>query len=194
MALVVLAEPLLYTLFQYGKYSPNDVAMASYSLQAYALGLTAFMLIKVLASGFFSRKDMRTPVRVGIIAMVANMGLNVAFVVPLHYYWQVGHAGLALATAASAFLNAGLLLYYLRKQGAYGPSPGWMLFSLRIGVANAVMLLALLASAAYLPTFLVLDWFERAMNLAIFVVAGMLAYIVTLVITGLRLRDLRLQA
>ncbi len=194
VALVVLAEPLLYTLFQYGKYSPNDVAMASYSLQAYALGLTAFMLIKVLASGFFSRKDMRTPVRVGIIAMVANMGLNVAFVVPLHYYWQVGHAGLALATAASAFLNAGLLLYYLRKQGAYGPSPGWMLFSLRIGVANAVMLLALLASAAYLPTFLVLDWFERAMNLAIFVVAGMLAYIVTLMITGLRLRDLRLQA
>lgn len=194
VALVVLAEPLLYTLFQYGKYSPNDVTMASYSLQAYALGLTAFMLIKVLASGFFSRKDMRTPVRIGIIAMVANMGLNVAFVVPLHYYWQVGHAGLALATAASAFLNAGLLLYQLRKQDAYAPSPGWGLFMMRVGTANAVMLLALLVAALYLPAFMALDWTARVMNLTIFVVAGVVAYTLTLMITGLRLRDLHLRA
>ncbi len=193
LALIVLAEPLLYTLFQYGKYSPDDVKMASFSLQAYALGLTAFMLIKVLASGFFSRKDMRTPVRIGIIAMIANMLLNVAFVVPLHFVWQVGHAGLALATAGSAFLNAGLLLFQLRKQGAYTPAAGWLRFALQVCVANAVMLLALLLLLEHLPAFVALDWWARSIHLALFVLVGISAYVVSLLIVGLRVRHLRLQ-
>ena len=56
--------------------------MAAASLRAYTLGLGAFMLVKVLAPGFYARENMRTPVRIGIIAMVANMVLNIAFVFP----------------------------------------------------------------------------------------------------------------
>ena len=67
-------------------------------LSAMALGLPAFMVIKVLASAYYSRQDMRTPVLIGIKAMVANMVLNLLFVVPLHLFWQVGHMGLSLAT------------------------------------------------------------------------------------------------
>jgi integral membrane protein MviN len=74
LALMILAEAILYALFQYGEYLSIDVYMSSFSLRAYTLGLVAFMLIKVLASGYFSRQDTRTPVRIGIIAMVVNMG------------------------------------------------------------------------------------------------------------------------
>src|SRR5690606_18654729 len=101
-ALIVLAEPILYSLFQYGKTTARDVAMASYSLRAYSLGLLAFMLIKVLAPGYFARQDTATPVKIGVVAMVANMGLNIAFVLPL-VKMDLGHMGLALATSVAAF-------------------------------------------------------------------------------------------
>ena len=71
---------------------------------------------------------MRTPVRIGIIAMVSNMGLNVLFVLPLMHFWQIGHVGLALATSCSAFLNAGLLFLGLYKAKVYQPEKGWFIF------------------------------------------------------------------
>ncbi len=111
LALGVLAEPLLITLFHYGAMTDTDIQMAAMSLRAYAFGLVAFMLIKVLAPGFFARQDTKTPVKVGIIAMIANMVFNLILI------WPLAHAGLALATALSAFLNAGLLGYLLHKQG-----------------------------------------------------------------------------
>ena len=110
LALAVLAEPFLITLFHYGAMTDNDIQMAAMSLRAYAFGLVAFMLIKVLAPGFFARQDTKTPVKVGIIAMVANMLFNLLLI------WPLAHAGLALATALSAFLNAGLLGYLLYRQ------------------------------------------------------------------------------
>ena len=114
-ALWLLATPISYTLFQYQAMTPVDVGMATVSLQAYSLGLMAFMAIKVLATGFFSRQDMKTPVKVGIIAMVANMVFNLIFVYLLHYHYQLGHVGLALATSLSAWLNAALLYRGLMK-------------------------------------------------------------------------------
>ena len=75
---------------------------------------------------------MITPVRVGIIAMIANMVFNLALVIPLFFFFNLGHVGLALATSISSFLNAGLLLYYSLKKGFYIPLPGWARFFLRI--------------------------------------------------------------
>ena len=109
VALWLLAEPILATLFQYGAFGVRDVEMAAASLRAYTLGLGGFMLIKVLAPGYYARQDMKTPVKIGIIAMVSNMVLNVVFVFPLMWYYDMGHVGLALATSASAWINAALL-------------------------------------------------------------------------------------
>lgn len=191
LALVVLAEPILLTLFQYGETSVRAMDMASYSLQAYALGLAAFMLIKVLVTGYFSRQDARTPVRIGIIAMVANMVLNVLFVVPLHMLWQIGHAGLALATAASAFLNAALLLRGLRATGNYQPQPGWRRFAVRLIVASGSMFLVLWLLLGALPAFEPLSWLWRVIYVLLLCVAGFAAYAVVLMLLGVRLRDLR---
>jgi putative peptidoglycan lipid II flippase len=113
--------------------------MASLSLRAYSLGLCAFMLVKVLAPGFYARQDMRTPVRIGIWAMVANMGMNLLFVLPLVYFFNIGHVGLALATSGSAFLNAGLLWRGLRREGIYRFDPCWRRYLLRLSCACAAM-------------------------------------------------------
>ena len=144
-ALTLLAEPILVTLFYYGDVmTMRDMTMATLSLRAYAVGLIAFMLIKVLAPGFFARQDMRTPVRIGVIAMATNMVLNLLFVVPLHFYWQIGHVGLAAATSVSAFLNALLLFIFLRKQGIYKPSNQWKKFMLSLTSSVTLMLLVLI--------------------------------------------------
>ena len=105
VALVFLSESLITTLFYQGEMSQRDVSMAALSLMAYAVGLLGHMLVKVLAPGFFSRQDTASPVKYGVIALLSNMVLNLMLV------WQFKHAGLALATSLSAFINAGLLFY-----------------------------------------------------------------------------------
>ena len=196
-ALTLLAEPILVTLFYYGDVmTARDMSMATLSLRAYALGLVAFMLIKVLAPGFFARQDMRTPVRIGVIAMVSNMVLNLLFVLPLHYYWEIGHMGLAAATSASAFLNAGLLFVFLRRNNIYAPSAGWLRFfvGLLLSVVAMVAVLILLANqlhATQVEFWQQLLWWQRVGNIAALCSAGFIVYIGCLFITGFRLADLR---
>ncbi|MBU2885218.1 murein biosynthesis integral membrane protein MurJ [Gilvimarinus agarilyticus] len=191
VALVILAEPILTTLFQYGAMSEHDTAMASMSLRAYALGLLAFMLIKVLAPGFYARQDMKTPVRIGVVAMVANMVLNGLFVVPLHHYYQLGFVGLALATSLSAYINVGLLFRGLLKRGIYQPNLGWLKFLLRVLLANVVMAGLLYWGLTLWPVWG--DWsaLERIWRLALLCGAGALIYAFILLAGGLRLKDLR---
>jgi len=103
IGLILLAEPMLSTLFQYHEFGVQDVHMAGQSLKAYALGLLGYLLIRLLISGFTARSDLKTPVRYGIYAMTASLALN-ALALPF------AHAGLALATSLGAWFNAGLLL------------------------------------------------------------------------------------
>ncbi|WP_372781796.1 murein biosynthesis integral membrane protein MurJ [Litorivivens sp.] len=191
VALFILAEPVLITLFQYGELSMRDVAMATFSLRAYTLGLLAFMLIKVLAPGYFAQQDTKTPVKIGVVAMAANMVLNLLFAIPLHHYFQLGHVGLALATAGSASLNAGLLFAGLRRSGTYQPRPGWLAYSLRLGCATAAMAAVLVLLLARVPAWDALTALARAYEMALLCFAGLLAYIVTLGALGVRLRHFR---
>jgi putative peptidoglycan lipid II flippase len=191
LALVLLAKPILVTLFQYGALTPEDVDMASLSLRAYALGLVAFMLVKVLAPGYYARKDTATPVKYGIIAMVSNMVLNLAFVLPLMFYFNVGHLGLALATSVSAWINAGLLLRGLLRSGVYVFQPGWGRYGVRLLVSTGVMALAVVMVTADLSRWLGWSWQQRALEIALVVAAGAAAYLVTHLVAGTRYRHLR---
>lgn len=191
LALVVIADQVLYALFQYGETTPAAMDMAALSLRAYALGLTAFMLIKVLASGYFSRQDTKTPVKIGVITMGLNMVMNILFVVPLHFLWQVGHAGLALATSFAAIINAGMLYRGLRRQQVYQPSSEWRLFFVQIGFANFAMLVVLTAIVIYLPQPVQLSWFERSLSVAILCLAGSVTYAIALLASGVRFSTFR---
>ena len=196
-ALILLAEPILVTLFFYGDVmTARDMTMATLSLRAYAVGLVAFMLIKVLAPGFFARQDMRTPVRIGEIAMVSNMVLNLLFVLPLHYYWEIGHMGLAAATSVSAFLNAGLLYLFLRKHNIYSPSARWVRFfvGLLLSVSAMVAVLVIVANQLNVGDshlWQQLVWWQRVGNICALCLAGFTTYTGCLFVTGFRLADLR---
>ncbi|UTA49679.1 murein biosynthesis integral membrane protein MurJ [Simiduia sp. 21SJ11W-1] len=191
LALLLLAVPILSTLFLYGKTSVGDIAMSGLSLQAYALGLTAFMLIKVLAPGFYARQDMKTPVRIGVVAMVANMVLNLAFVLPLHSYFQLGHVGLALATAVSSLLNAGLLYWGLASRKVIWPDGGWRSFAVQALVANAALLAWLLVILQWAPQWALVSWWQRAGWLALICGVGFGVYALGLVLAGMRMRHLK---
>lgn len=186
LGLTLLAEPLLSTLFQYNEFGSDDVRMAGKSLMAYSLGLLAFMLIKVLVPGFTSRQDTQTPVRFGIHSIVANMVLNLLLVLPL------AHAGIALATTLSAYLNALLLLFTLLKNKIYQPGRQWPLYIARIVAANAIMSTFLYY---FVDIKLWLDWSasQRGLNLAVTIGAAMLIYTSSLLLLGVRPRHIGLE-
>lgn len=186
LALAVLAEPLLIALFHYGAMTERDITMAAMSLRAYALGLVAFMLIKVLAPGFFARQDTKTPVKVGIVAMVANMVFNLILI------WPLAHAGLALATALSAYMNAGLLAWLLRRQGVLHLQPGWGRFAFQLGGGCAVLGLGLAWFSPDWQQWLGWELWQRVYSLAGLVVGGAAAYFAWLALVGIRLRHFRL--
>nr|WP_289099750.1 murein biosynthesis integral membrane protein MurJ [uncultured Halomonas sp.] len=186
LALAVLAEPFLITLFHYGAMTDNDIQMAAMSLRAYAFGLVAFMLIKVLAPGFFARQDTKTPVKVGIIAMVANMVFNLLLI------WPLAHAGLALATALSAFLNAGLLGYLLYRQQVLVFQPGWGRYAVQLVGGSVLMSVALMLVSPDWQVWLEFGLWQRVRWVAGLVVLGGGLYFIWLTALGLRLRHFKM--
>lgn len=191
LALIILAEPILFTLFYHGEMKLSDILMSTYSLKAYALGLFAFMLIKVLVPGFFARQDMRTPVRTGIIAIFANILMKPVVVIPLAVFWGLGHVGLAFTTAMAAYVNAFLLYRGLRKSGVYHPAGHWGKLWLRYGAANLAMVAVLFAFLHAWAQWAEWPVLERVIRLAVVCLAGLFAYLLALVAVGVRLGDFK---
>ena len=183
IGLIMLAEPMLSTLFQYKEFGVEDVHLSGQSLRAYAVGLLGYLFIKVLVPAFTARQEVNTPVRYGGYAMVVSVGLNAVLVFPL------AHAGLALATSLGAFFNAILLLNKLFKDKVYQPATGWLIFLSRVLFASATM-------TAVLYYFVNADWWnhwsstERVVNLLLWIGTGLIVYVATLLLTGLKLRHL----
>lgn len=184
LGLLLLAGPVLATLFQYEEFGRNDVTMSARSLMAYSIGLLAFILVKVLAPGYFARQDTKTPVKIGVKAMLANMVFNVILVFPL------AHAGLALATSLSAFLNAGLLFLGLRREGVYTPESGWKPFTLRCLLANIGLVAVLGLGVPSMDRWFAWGAGERALMLMLWIGAALVVYLLLLLLAGMRPRHL----
>ncbi len=182
LGLLLLAEPLITTLFYYGEFTARDVSMSGMSLMAYSFGLLGFILVKILAPAFYARKDMKTPVKVAIIALVTNMVLNLIFIGPF------AHVGLAAATAISAFVNSGLLYWYLRKQEVFKPLSGWAKLIIQVVVANAVLVAFLLWFTPPIAEWLLFDWNQRLIWLFGLVFAVIAVYAISLLALGLNPR------
>ncbi len=185
IGLVVLAVPLLATLFAYGATTARDITMASYSLRAYGFGLLGAMAVKILAPAFFARQDTRTPVRIAVIALASNMVLNLLLIVPLR------HAGLALATTISAGLNGWLLWRALRKQGVVLPENSNFRFGIQVVVAAAAMVAVLHIVTDDPEVWLAGGLSSRAVELAVVLAAAVATYLAVLLLSGLRPAALR---
>jgi putative peptidoglycan lipid II flippase len=183
VALAVLAVPLIATLFHYGQFSQHDVFMTRNALVAYSVGLLGLILVKVLAPGFYARQNIRTPVRIAIIALVATQAMNFAFIGFLQ------HAGLALAIGLGACLNAGLLYYKLRQFEIYAPQPGWAKFALKILLAIVAMGACLKFAAGPDAAWLAANGLAKIWRLTGVVLLGGVAYFAALWALGFRLRD-----
>lgn len=183
-ALVVLAQPLITTLFHYGAMGTLDVQQSAFALMAYSLGLIGFTGVKILAPGFFARQDTRTPVRIALWAMGVNLVLNLALILPL------AHVGLALATSIAALVNAGLLLRGLHRAGVWRPQPRWWGFLARLGAATSVMVVLLLWAAPAASDWLAAGLQQRVVWMTLLVPAGVLAYFGVLAALGFGPRQL----
>jgi putative peptidoglycan lipid II flippase len=194
LGLALLAEPLMATLFFRGAFTVEDADMAAAGLRAYAPGLLGFILVKVLAPGYFARQDTRTPVRYGVQALALGLLLNVAFVlVLLETRWAPAHAGIAAATACTGLANAALLLTGLIRSRVYRPGHGWRRVLLPVAVGGALMTAAVLWAAPSAGSFLLMGTMERIAALLALVAGGALVYFAACWTLGLRARDLRIR-
>ncbi len=194
IGLIVLAEPLVATIFYGGVFTGDDVRMTALALQAFSVGLIGFSYVKILAPAYFAREDTRTPVKVGLIALAVNFALSVSLA---WYLTRIGfagsHAGLALAISVAALLNAFLLYRGLRREGVVRHGKGWAALLLRTAVANTVMTAALVALQRPLSWWLESGIFERIAWLATAILVGVGAYFLALFVLGMRTADFRLR-
>ncbi len=187
VALVILSGPLLATLFHHGAFGERDVVMSAQALTAFSVGLLGFILVKVLAPGFYARHDTKTPMRIGMISMGANIVMSLALV------WPLAHVGLAAAVSIAAFVNAALLYRLLRRAQVYRPLPGWGMFLLRVAAASALMGMLLAWGAGELTGWLQAPAAGRVWRLCWWVIAGILTYFIALLAMGVRVQQLLLR-
>ncbi len=194
VGLVLLAGPLVATLFHGGEFDDHAVNMTVLALRAYAIGLVGFSFTKILAPAFFAREDTRTPVRIGLVALAANLILGVSSAWYLTTTGFAGpHVGLAAATSLAAILNAVLLYRGLRQADIIQHASGWLVLMGRVVVANVAMALVLLQMHRPLSWWFAADGLDRAAWLCVSVLAGAAAYFVLLLLLGTRASQFRLR-
>lgn len=185
IGLAFFSMPIIASCFGYGKFSEFDILQTQKSLIALSLGVPSFMMVKVLASGFYAGQDIKTPVKAGVYAMIVNSLLCAALFLPLR------HAGLAMASAIAGYVNAGLLLFWLVRSRVYQPGKGWIKFLLQLGVANIIISAYLYWQMGELSQWLAYSPVYRLSTLLMQVVLTSIIYILALIILGLRYQDLR---
>jgi putative peptidoglycan lipid II flippase len=193
LGLMLLAEPLTATIYNYGKFSDHDTRMSAISLTVMAVGIPGFMLSKVLAPAFYARQDTKTPMRAAIWTVAVNVLLTAAITWPLWHKGVAGaHGGIAAASGVAGLFNAWLLWLYLRRAGLHRPQPGWGRYLLRMLAASIAMGVVVLAVRHWVGDWAAIgDWRLRVCWLLVAVAAGAVAYGLAQLALGLRPRHLR---
>lgn len=183
VALGILSKPLIASLFQYGKFNAHDTLMTQQALIAYSIGLIGLIIVKILAPGFYSRQDIKTPVKIAVVTLVMTQLMNLAFIIPLK------HAGLSLSIGLAACLNASLLYWQLRKQKLFQPQPGWFVFFAKLVIAVLAMTAVLVGIMWLMPGWDVGGMAIRILRLLGVVIAGAATYFIVLGALGFRPKD-----
>lgn len=184
IGLALLSEGLVATLFNYGAFEATDVMQTRLAVIAYSVGLLGLLAVKILAPGFYARRDIRTPVKIALFVLVLTQLFNV-ILVPIF-----AHAGLALSIGLGAVVNALSLLVLLRRHKLYVPRAGWYSFISRFIPALVAMALLLMYFNRHL------DWLTlgeqpgmRVLILLAVVLASAFVYFSALILLGFRAKD-----
>ncbi|MGY5267769.1 murein biosynthesis integral membrane protein MurJ [Paraclostridium bifermentans] len=183
---IILAEPIVKLLFQRGEFDARATQMTAIALIFYSIGMLGFGLRDILGKIFYSLQDTKTPMINGIIAMVLNIVLNLAFV----KYTNMGLGGLAFATSISSLVTIALLSVSLRRKiGAFG---GKKIISVLIKSIIAALLMALVTKFTYnvIDAFLSAGFIQDAIKLAISVGLGAIVYAISIIV--LRVDEVKL--
>jgi putative peptidoglycan lipid II flippase len=183
LALALLSVPLISTLYQYGRFTQNDVWQTRDALLGYSVGLIGLIAVKILAPGFYAGQDMNTPVKIAFVTVLVTQILAVALM------FRIGHAGLTLATSLGACLNGTLLFLTMRRRGIYSPQPGWALFLGRIAIALAVLGGVLWWASGSDAFWVSAGVWAKVGRLSLVIAAGALAYFAALWLCGFRFGD-----
>ncbi len=186
VALVLVPGPLVATLFERGAFDAADSAATAAALAAYATGLPAYVLLKVLGPAYFARQDTRTPVKFSLIALVVNTALNLILMGPFL------HVGLAMATSIAAWLNVAMLTGGLIRRGHFQLDQRLRSRLPRLVVSTAVMGALVWWVAAQMPAWSGTAELDRIGSALMLVGSGALSFAVMAQLTGtLRVRELR---
>ena len=183
--LIILSDHIIISLFQYGSFMYEDTYMSSLSLIAYAIGLPAFIMMKVLLTGFFSRQDTKTPVKYGLIAVMFNILMNTIVVI---YYlanpFDGAHAFLALATSLSAWIQVILLYSHLTKE-KFVLNPEVFNKEPLISAFSCIIMFLILGSILINPIELMENlYYIRGLLLGAYILLGALVYVISMHLFG----------
>ncbi|HEY9101800.1 murein biosynthesis integral membrane protein MurJ [Chitinimonas sp.] len=193
IALAVIAEPLVATLYERGQFNLHNALMTTQALQAYAVGLMALISVKILAPAFYAQQDIKTPVKVGIIALVVTQLFNLILIGSLKHL-GLAHAGLALSISLGGCVNAWLLLRILKRRGIYRPISGWSTFLLKLILAVGLMATSCWFLQQALGAWHGIPTLHKIGKLSLLVSTGVLVYFGMLAALGFRPRDFRRSA
>jgi putative peptidoglycan lipid II flippase len=177
--------PIIASCFAYGKFNAYDLMQTQKSLVTLALGVPAFMMVKILASGFYAKQDIQTPVKVGALSMGINTVLCSILI------WHFAHAGLTLASSLAGYVNCGLLLFLLIKRKHYQPASGWFKYGIQLLIANSSVSLYVFFISGSLEYWINFSSVLRLSLLLAHVLAVVILYLLILGIMGLRFADFR---
>lgn len=180
-ALMAVPDALVRGLFERAAFGAYDTAMVAGALFAYAAGLPAFVLIKVLTPGFLARRDTKTPVRLALIALAVNLAGNLVLIGPM------GHIGLAIATSAAAWVNAGLQMGILIRREHFHLPKSESRILVAMGAATVTMTASLATTAAFAGPL----GDRPVIMVTVLVAVGVASYALSLWVFGIRRTTLK---
>ena len=192
IALMVAPAYLIEGLYARGAFTLEDASQSGLALIHYGWGVPAFVLIKVLAPGFFAREDTKTPMRFALFTVALNTVLGAGLFFWLKSQGAAGFPGLAVATSVAAWMNAALLFFGLQARGWYKPGRRLLLRLISVTLASAAMggaLIYLLSNPSLLQDHIAYGKFVEV--LAFILVGGAIYAVAAILFGAVRLSDLR---
>jgi putative peptidoglycan lipid II flippase len=187
VSLTVFASPIVMTLFAHGKFDYQDSLSTVAAMQAFSIGLPAFMLVKVFGSAFYAKQDIKTPVKIAIFSVIVNTLLCLILIGPL------AHVGLAMASSISGLCNASLLLFVLYKRNEFQFQSGWLAFLAKLFTANLILAAALVVFKRIAGNWFELSTLKQVSFLMADVTFAIVLYFILLYVQGFRVAHFRIK-